>query len=189
MPSEGLNNEGHSMASIAGGERTTWHHNLIAHCRTRNPRFADIACCDFCNNVVYDWGDTAAYGQFERVNFVADWYKPGPSTTQKPLIFYHGDCVLIPASFFVRGNVMDGQDAVTADNWLGIVCDRDTEAAQPFASAPVRTEGAADAYRHVLDHVGATLPSRDSVDIRIVTSVRNGSGKIIRTVAETADKQ
>src|SRR5262249_25552847 len=63
MISEGLNYVNHSMGSILGGFRSSWHHNLYAHCRSRNPRFAGLIRCDFRNNVVYDWGDMTAYGE------------------------------------------------------------------------------------------------------------------------------
>jgi hypothetical protein len=78
--SESLDRAQHSMAAIAGGERVTWHHNPFAHCGSRNPRFAMPTLCDFRNNVIYDWGHTAGYGDFERANFVANYYRPGPST-------------------------------------------------------------------------------------------------------------
>jgi pectate lyase len=179
---EGLNHEGHSMASICGGERTTWHHNLIAHCRTRNPRFADVATCDFRNNVVFNWGDTAAYGEFERVNLVNNWFKPGPSTTQQPPRFHIGETVVTPGTLFAKGNVMESRDEVTKDNWIGIGFPREVEAANPFEAPPVTTATAAEACQTVLAGAGATLPERDEIDARIVESVRTGSGRIIDRV-------
>jgi pectate lyase len=185
--SEGLNVKGHSMASIAGGERVTWHHNLIAHCRSRNPRFADVTNCDFRNNVVYDWGDTAAYGQFERLNFVGNFYQPGPSTTQRPPRFHIGDSMVPPASLFASGNVMSGHADATSDNWLAIAYDRGIQAKAPFAAPPVVTESAKAAFAHVLDYAGATLPRRDVIDARIVREVRGGTGRILKTAAEAGD--
>jgi hypothetical protein len=38
---------------------------------------------DFRNNVVYDWGRAAAYGEFGRLNYVGNYLKPGPSTKQR----------------------------------------------------------------------------------------------------------
>ena len=185
---EGLNHAGHSMASICGGERTTWHHNLIAHCRTRNPRFADVVNCDFRNNVIYNWGDTASYGEFERVNLVANWFKPGPSTTQQPPRFHIGETMVAPRTLFAQGNVLEGRDDATRDNWLAISFGPEVEAAQPFSAPAVKTSTAANAYVSVLTEAGATLPNRDAVDTRVVESVRNGTGKIIKTVRELSPK-
>ena len=183
---EGLNHAGHSMASICGGERTTWHHYLIAHCRTRNPRFADVVNCDFRNNVIYNWGDTAAYGEFERVNLVANWFKPGPSTTQKPARFHIGETMVAPRTLFAQGNVLEGRDEATRDNWLAISFGRETEAPKPFSAPPVKTSTAADAYESVLTEAGATQPKRDAVDEHAIDSVRNGTGKIIKTAREVS---
>ena len=181
---EGLNHEGHSMAGLAGGERITWHHNLIAHCRTRNPRFADVVCCDFRNNVIYNWGDTATYGEFEHVNLVSNWFKPGPSTTQKPPRFHVGETMVAPASLFAQGNVMETRPDATQDNWQAIGFPREAEAKQPFEAAPVKTESAQEAYAHVLETAGATEPKRDEVDQRILNSVKKGTGHIINKVGK-----
>jgi hypothetical protein len=67
-------------ASIAGGNRVTWHHNLFAHNQSRNVRFQGMVDADFRNNVVYDGGDEAAYGEFDRLNYVGNYLKAGPST-------------------------------------------------------------------------------------------------------------
>ena len=49
----------------------------------------------------------------------------------------------------------------------------------PIHAVPVQTDDASTAYRRVLADAGATLPRRDSVDTRIVTTVRKGKGRII----------
>ena len=162
---EGLNHAGHSMAAIAGGERTTWHRNVFAHCRSRNPRFAGQTVCDFRHNVIYDWGDTAAYGEFEQLNVVGNWFKPGPSTTQKPLLIFSSDAVLPAGSFFVRGNSSDA-----------VRCDEAARAQRPFAAPAVPGAATFDA---VLEQAGATLPVRDAVDARVLREVRDGTGRII----------
>jgi len=43
----------------------------------------------------------------------------------------------------------------------------------------VQTQSAAEAFELVLRNAGATRPRRDSVDARIVSDARNGTGKII----------
>jgi hypothetical protein len=186
--SESLNFAGHGYASIAGGNRVTWHHNLFAHNQSRSVRFQGMVDADFRNNVVYDWGDEAAYGEFNRLNYVGNYLKAGPSTTQKPRMFHDGKAVIAPKSLFVTENILEGDALVNQDNWRGMGYynfDRDHLRAQgPFPAPPVTTESATTAYEHVLKDAGATLPRRDAVDDRIVREVRQGTGHIINWVKD-----
>ena len=185
--SESLNIDGHGYASITGGNRVTWHHNLFAHNYGRNVRFQGAVDADFRNNVVYDWGETAAYGEFDRLNYVGNYLKPGPSTTQKPQLFHQGTEVVAPGSLFFSGNILEGNEKATLDNWkgTGFYYDRQSiGAAEPFPAPPIAGETAAAAYRHVLAGAGATLPRRDAVDSRIVHEVQTGGGHIIESVAD-----
>ncbi|SPE41434.1 conserved hypothetical protein [Candidatus Sulfopaludibacter sp. SbA3] len=183
--SEGLNFAGHAYTSIAGGNRVTWHHNLLAHNQSRNVRFQGTVDADFRNNVIYDWGDTAAYGEFDRVNYVGNYLKPGPSTTQRPPLFHNGDGFVFADALFVSGNVMHGSPEVSANNWLGMGYDAAGAAArQPFPAPPVTSETAAAAFDRVLNGAGATLPQRDSIDQRVIREVREGTGHIIQFVRE-----
>jgi hypothetical protein len=186
--SESLNFAGHGYASLEGGNRVTWHHNLLAHNFSRNIRFQAAVTSDFRNNTIYDWGETAAYGEFDRLNYVANYLKPGPSTTQSPRLFHRGDAVVMPGSIFVEQNVLEGEPKVDQDNWRGMgyyYFDRDSlKAAEPFPAPPVATEPARAAYERVLKEAGDTLPARDPVDRRVLREVREGTGHIIRWVRE-----
>lgn len=176
---EPLNDRRHAYGSIIGGERTTWHHNLYAHAVSRVPRFAGIAQTDFRNNVLYDWGHTAGYGQFERVNYIANYFKPGPSTSQRPPQFHNGDSVVADRSLHVAGNLLVGHPDVTANNRAGVGYFGVTLANQPLNFPPVVTDHAETAYFKVLEQAGATLPVRDPTDTRILRQSRDGTGKII----------
>jgi pectate lyase len=176
---EGLNLDKHGYASIAAGERVTWHHNLLAHHVSRVPRFANIARTDFRNNVLYNWGHTAGYGQFERVNYVGNYLKPGPSTKQKPLRIHTGDDVVSDASLHLEGNVMEGSESVTKDNWLGVGFEPRIRAAEPFAAPLIRTTSAVAAYEEVLSNAGALPSQRDTTDARVIREARTGTGRII----------
>src|SRR6266498_3429703 len=97
--SEGNNQQKHAFATILGGNRSTWHHNLFAHMFSRVPRWGDITVqCDFRNNVIYDWGHTCGYGDLRTLNYVNNYVRPGPSTTQKPPYFILDPKVALPAS-------------------------------------------------------------------------------------------
>jgi hypothetical protein len=181
--SEGLNFAGHGYAAIVGQSRLTWHHNLIAHNVSRNPRFASLVHADFRNNVIYNWGDTAGNGEFDRVNYIGNYLKAGPSTRREQRLFHDGGDVVMPGSLFLADNILEGNARVNQDNWLAVGYDRATLGApEPFPAPPVTTEPAQVAYERVLKEAGATLPRRDSVDERIVREVREGTGKIIKWV-------
>ena len=82
----------HGFGGIWGSNHSTYHHNLIAHHSSRNPRFASgCGHTDYRNNVVYNWGYRSCYGaeaqqkgsdkfNFSTINMVANYYKPGPAT-------------------------------------------------------------------------------------------------------------
>lgn len=184
--SESLNRSQHGYASIAAGERVTWHHNLFAHHASRVPRFAEITRADFRNNVLYNRGHTAGYGEFERVNYVANYLKTGPSTTQRPPRIHRGDAVAGSASLHLEGNVIEGHEDITRDNWLGVGFDPAARARQPFPAPPVRTTAAGVAYDDVLKNTGALPERRDKTDERVVAEVRQGTGKIIDRVGDAA---
>jgi hypothetical protein len=190
--SESLNFAGHGYASLAGGKRVSWHHNLLAHNYSRNMRFQGAVDADFRNNTIYDWGAAAGYGEFDRLNYVANYLKPGPSTAQKPGLFLLGDHVAMPRSIFVEGNVLEGEPNVNEDNWQGMgyyYSDRDSlKAAEPFPAPPVTTEPARTAHERVLHQAGDTLPARDLVDRRVVREVQQGTGHIIRWVREAGQQ-
>lgn len=85
----------HGYGGIWGGKNASFHHNLLAHHDSRNPRFDHdyvnntvVTPVDFINNVVFNWGKNPAYGgegssmtgNQRQYNFVANYYKPGSAT-------------------------------------------------------------------------------------------------------------
>lgn len=183
--SEGLNFANHGLGVALGQGRITLHHNLIAHNQSRNPRFGSLVNCDFRNNVVYDWGDSAGLGEFDRVNYVGNYLKPGPSTRRAIRLFHDGVDVIMPHSLYLTENILHGNDEVNHDNWLGVGYDRNTyRSPEPFAMPSVTTEPPQAAYEHVLEKAGATLPRRDLVDQRVVEETRSGTGRILNWVKD-----
>lgn len=189
--SESLNNSihkkgEHGYGGIWGGKKASFHHNLFAHHKSRNPRFngaryhkqPDLEIVDFRNNVIYNWGGNNSYGGEEgNHNIVNNLYKAGPGTRSKK------DKLLDPfepyGRFYLEGNVLIGEEDVTNNNRKGVAIDDETVLTKilldkPVAVVPVSTEKAADAFETVLKEAGANL-CRDVVDQRIVREVRNGT--------------
>lgn len=179
----------HGYAGIWGGNNATFHHNLIAHNVSRNPRFAGDPNqpTDMYNNIIYDWGFFSSYGGEEGLyNLRNNYYKYGPSTYKSVR-----DQVFLDVSantrIFIDGNYMYGSPEVTANNWAGVGAVVNPQSAlqtaveMPYPSVP---ESAYAAYEQVLSHAGANLPRRDAVDARIVQEVKDGAGRHINSQKE-----
>lgn len=190
--------EHHGYGGIWGGRHLSAHHNLFAHCTSRNPRFngvrlgADKELADFRNNVIYNWGGNTIYGgEAGEYNIVGNYYKYGPSTSKT--VKYR---IVNPTKeekgsgfgrFYVAGNYVDEAKDVTANNDLGIhmgkgATDADraaTVATTAFDAITLPAETATAAYAAVLKKAGASLPQRDTLDQRIIENVKNRTGAII----------
>ena len=180
------------------GNGYTFHHNLYAHHRARLPRPGNYNSrtkdpngfiLDFRNNVIYNWGGSAAgynadgsngTDSITKMNFIANYYKSGANSTGS-LAFSESTRT---ASACFEGNCMDGK---CPENPWSLVTFRGFSAgrlerykqSEPVPVPPVGTDDPATAYRRVLAKAGAVLPSRDDVDARIVRDVKNGTGRII----------
>ena len=181
----------HGFGGIWGGKRASFHHNLLAHHSSRNPRIAGrdsfVQFVDLRNNVIYNWGYNSCYGGEGdvRINLVNNVYKPGPATRKNVRTRltnpYEGDEGPEGLErWWVDGNLVIGAPDVTANNWLGVHPDNDLpldrfRADGPFEVAPVHTDSAELAYQRVLEGVGAFLPSRDTHDERILAEVESGT--------------
>lgn len=187
--------EHHGFGGIWGGNHASFHHNLFAHCVSRTPRWdgnrnISHENADFRNNVIYNWGSNNVYaGEGGNYNMVNNYYKYGPSTHKnvqsRVLNPYKKLPKLAYGKFYLHGNYVDGNEAVTNNNWLGVVMHEGTEADIPLAKAtapfPYESstgESAQEAYQSVLKHAGASF-SRDTLDQRIVADVKNRTGTII----------
>jgi hypothetical protein len=187
--SESMNNSihakgEHGYGGIWGGKQATFHHNLFAHHKSRNPRFNGARyhkqpakeIVDFRNNVIYNWGENNVYaGEEGNHNLVNNFYKAGPATISKK------DKILDPyepyGKFYLSGNILLGDAEVNENNWEGVNhFDRCPEAKldQPIEVEKIETQPTLEAYITVLDEVGASY-ARDAVDKRIVAETRSGT--------------
>jgi pectate lyase len=187
--------ENHGYGGIWGGKHLSAHHNLFAHCVSRNPRLQGIRndpvdFVDYRNNVIYNWGENTVYGgEGGQYNIVNNYYRYGPSTRNsvKNRVVNPSRSETVPyGKFFVEGNYVDGFPEVTKDNRRGVVMggkgsEEDKNAtlvSAPFGAIQVNMQRAEQAYSDVLNFVGASL-KRDTLDQRIINDVRNRTGRII----------
>jgi hypothetical protein len=172
----------HGFGGIWGGRNVSFHHNLIADHSSRNPRFGSdgYAPVDFRNNVVFNWGYKAAYGggRNGRINFVANYYKPGPATTPAKRSCFLDASEDGTGQYYLDGNTMVDNDSVTGNNWLGVQSNVKPEihATAPFPFTPIRQDSPEKAYRKVLQAAGCSF-RRDTYDARIIREVRTGKAK------------
>lgn len=192
----------HGYGGIWGGRNVTFHHNVIAHNNSRNPRFDHPAIyegsdllfrrgtVEFVNNIVYNWGMKAIYGGEEGwFNVIGNLFRPGPGTRTldgKFLQIYTSESTsMVPGAFHIRDNVYD-VSAVRDGNYLGKKPDADkiagnaaeyeaVSAPSPFpCREPVHAAPIMEEYGKILESAGASL-CRDATDTRIVHEIRTGT--------------
>ncbi len=202
---EALNVKNHGFGSLIRGShgvRYTYHHNLYAHNRGRNPRPGNYdnpntyqndpngLLLDFRNNAIYDWdGSYAGYNadvqSVTRLNYICNYLVPGPNSSITGKAYREGS----PNN---RGYFASNyyNHVLPEDPWSVVLFDWTAEQiaaykqSQPFDVGTVVTHSAGEAYRLVLERGGASLPVRDPVDRRIVTDVKTGKGGIINSQTE-----
>lgn len=200
----------HGYGGIWGGSPASFHHNLLADHASRNPRFDGglrysagsgtgigqfgVDQVDYRNNVIYNWSSNSAYGgENGHYNIVNNYYKAGPATPSsiknRIMEVYKDDASgasnpsdygLGYGSFYIDGNYVDGNSAITANNWSGGVNYKGGLSASmvksetPFSSEAITQQTAESAYNSVLLYSGASL-KRDAVDTRVIADVKAGT--------------
>jgi pectate lyase len=190
--SESLNNSVHSKGphgygGIWGGVRATFHHNLLASNKSRNPRFSGSPTTlntpdelvDFRNNVIFNWEANSTYGgEKGHYNMVNNYYKPGPATEKSK-----SNRIVNPwmpyGKFYIHGNIMEGDAVVSNNNWNGGVQPQEGgvidsfRTNKPFEVLPIQLQSAKDAFQSVINKAGANL-YRDAADERIIKEIKSG---------------
>lgn len=197
ISAKALDTYNHAFGSTIGGENTTFMRNLWADNTGRNPSIGWGGVFNFVNNVVYNWVHrTADGGEYSTMsNFINNYYKPGPLTPEGPTRYRiikseSRSNNLFPYKQYGRvyasGNIVEGNDSVTRDNWAGGIQTADDgksakpdeialmRSNEPFVMPPMTILPKEQTFDYVLDHVGATLPKRDIVDEHIINEVRTG---------------
>jgi hypothetical protein len=201
--SEALNEAGHKKyppgtqhgyAASIGGDIGSFHHNLLAHCAGRNWSLAGglnqsgffAGRLDIRNNVVYNWKNRATDGGAHELNFVGNYYKPGPSTAWFTALNAQYGGFPGTQQYYIEGNVMPGHLDVT-NQPAGRVATTERGGRlptnyspwvnSPFFEPHVKTQTAEEAYSNVLANVGCNFPALDEHDKRVIAEVRTGTFK------------
>ncbi|WP_353718445.1 polysaccharide lyase [Dyadobacter sp. 676] len=193
--SETLDTWNHAFGSTLGGENCTFMRNLWANNAGRNPSIGWYGIFNFVNNVVFNWVHRSIDGGDYRAmyNIINNYFKPGPQTPKDSPIGYR---ILKPEAgrsklkylvfgrAYVNGNIVEGNEKVTKDNWDGGVQVEDLPNAgkyrdhikwdRPLPMPQFPVMSAKESFEYVLANAGATLPRRDPVDARVTTQVRTG---------------
>ncbi|HTG56207.1 MAG TPA: hypothetical protein VL943_08070, partial [Niabella sp.] len=200
---EALNPANHGFGSLirgTGGARYSYHHNLYANNKGRNPRPGnydsnpfdkdpDGLLLDFRNNVIYNWGgEHAGYNADKKsvtfLNYIDNYLISGPDS-EEPGFAYSTGSPYNRAHFsgnYYNGILPENQwDVVKFNSNWSIEQVAAFKQNKPFDVAPVHKENAAITYKQVLESGGATLPKRDAVDSRVVKNINERQGKIIET--------
>jgi len=201
----------HGFGGIWGSNYGTYHHNLLAHHTSRNPRMASgSGYTDYRNNVIYNWGYQNLYGgeaqqsgnpkfNFSTFNIVANYYKPGPATQPGEVSYRIANPGFRSEEdfgrWYVAKNVIENNKNVSKDNWNGgvqtkIAIDK-IKLDQPWEAMAINEQTAEQAYGLVIQHAGASLPKRDPIDTRIIAEVKGGyatyEGKGYKSISRVAD--
>jgi pectate lyase len=177
-----------TLAMASRGARISFHHNLWAHHAGRMPRLGSYLSpaqdgaggfFDVRSNVFYNWGGRQAgynAGPPARVsyNFSDNVYITGPSSRGR-IIFDERNSL---ASGWFSGNSIDG--IIPSDQFAHVAGGGRTgfRLSRPLVMPPVSRTPARAVLERALVSAGASR-TRDSVDARIVASVRNRRGQII----------
>ncbi len=194
----------HGYGGIWGGKYASFHHNLVAHHDSRNPRLGEEAgkafaltdLVDLRNNVVYNWGNNSCYGgEAMNVNIVNCYYKAGPATAKTERIVsidknkVEGTEVYnIWGKYYVSGNVLAASTRATNDNWTygvfnqfhssyGVVSEEDKASIRRTEPHPIGDNVTTHTALVAYDRVLSFAGAslvRDAVDERIIKNVKDG---------------
>jgi len=206
--SEALDTYNHAFGSTCGGHNCMFTRNLYASNISRNCSVGMDGGFNFVNNVIYNWWNRSIDGGDSNslFNIINNYFKPGPITPLDKPISYR---ILKPESgrdkgkpltygkAFVSGNIIEGNERVTLNNWDGGVQLKDEKDAEylpkikvdkPFEMPDVNILDAKTTYTSVLANVGANFPKSDAVDKRIIKTVRTGKAIYVKNAPEFIPK-
>ena len=180
----------------------TLHHNVYATSRNRHPStVGGSQVMEFANNLNYNWSGCHNLSG-EQYNLLNNYYKAGPMKGDRLPIRYKSKALKPVSRGYFFGNHFEGlPEQYNQDNYAAMDFESSgTEGkykgtTRKFFEAPERfdagkykltqIETAQEAYESCLKQSGCSLV-RDSVDERLIESIRNNAGKVIDSQDEVA---
>jgi pectate lyase len=197
--SEGLSNANrgpHSRGTYFGygAREISFHHNLIADNMRRNPLLNTRGQFDMINNVIYNSGQYNAefYTRFgaSSVNVIGNVAILGPSSNKSTQLYLANYFRDYPARFaiYLKDNIDlhrlvnrgDERLVLEPGDWQYVK----SSPVGPLSVSPASITGPGQAYRDILADVGATRPTRDVVDRRVLQDMVACRGAIIDDPAQ-----
>ena len=187
----------HGYAATIDGKIGTYSHNLLVNCYGRNWSMGGgmdgtntaIGQMDMFNNVCYNWGSRTTDGGCHEANFVNNYYKMGPASSQK--ILYSQDYENVGSAqstwrAYVSGNIRENKDhSLTYDKQGETYRYTRSNGApepsyqvfvkEPFFPSYAEIHSAKDAFKIVTSNSGATMPCRDDQHIRVTEETIKGT--------------
>lgn len=186
--------KGHGYAATIGGDYGSYHHNLLAHNEGRNWSMSGgldgggsySGHHDMFNNVCYNWRSRTTDGGTHQGQFVNNYYKMGPATTNTYLLTADLEGTGKGSqSYYVSGNIRESingtltqdKENVTYRTKVsgGQVVNWDVFVDEPFFESHATIEPAKLAYKTVLSDVGCNQPFFDNHDTRMVEETLKGT--------------
>lgn len=183
---------GHGYAGSISGDIGSFHHNLLAHNAGRNWSLAGAidqankhaGRLDIRNMIVYNWHHRTTDGGARQVNFVNNYFKPGPASRIFTYLNPHFQHPAFgPQQYFVSGNIVEGfhQAEGPSGPLKGLTIRGHQNAPATVLSAffpsYVSTHSASESFNNVLADVGCNVPKLDEHDQRIILETRTGTTK------------
>jgi hypothetical protein len=180
---------GRTLLTYQGSKKIAMIDSLAVSAHERNPYLKGNTSSYIVNNLFYNWSDGRAtiFGDPDgagplQSTVANNYYRRGPSTPSSTWMA-QARYLKSGSQVYLSGNHRDGANIgeFSVINGDGI----DPRVASPPIVVPGHTPRAASLVMDfVLENAGARPRDRDSVDERIVESVRTRSGMIIRSQSE-----
>ena len=196
---------GHSYAILYWGKHTedsrkySFHHNYLAHNGGRVPEINFAGILDSVNNVIYNYtgGKSPKTSGNAKANWIHNYVKPGYNSNSPSAHFEarHDLGGKVGPNIYTMGNIgvkrvdqSNPEQWYIGESWRSKMLSQDwrsfTEVVPSVVTDTVMTEEYA---REILQTVGASKPSRDSVDARVIADFAAGTGRIIDNVSYPKD--
>lgn len=163
--------------------------NLVTKAYYSDDKFG--GCVDIRNNVVYNWYDSIAYGDIEKVQIVSNYFKKGGASITDTFFSLKAENVTdVNRKAYLSGNKVIDNNKVVLDsnndgqwnlveNTLQDYTIDEAKSDDTLFESYVNTLSADESYENIIDNVGATLPKRDYIDNRYIEELVSGKSTYV----------